>query len=257
MKKKFLSIKKLKNKKPIVCLTAYSNNIAKILDRHCDIILVGDSLGNVLYGMKNTHKVSLDMMIRHAESVMLGVKKSLCVVDLPKNTYNDYINAKKNCREILKKTNCHAIKIENYKNNHQIIKKIVSSGIQVMGHIGYTPQYYSKFKVVGKTKKEETQLINDALKIEKAGAFSIVLECIPKNIAIKITNILKIPTIGIGSSKNCDGQILVTDDLIGISGFKPRFVKRYSNLNKIIAKVTEKYKKDVINKKFPKNSNSY
>ena len=126
-----------------------------------------------------------------------------------------------------------------------------------MGHIGYTPQYYSKFKVVGKTKKEETQLINDALKIEKAGAFSIVLECIPKNIAKKITNILKIPTIGIGSSKNCDGQILVTDDLIGISGFKPRFVKRYSNLNKIIAKVTEKYKKDVINKKFPKNSNSY
>ena len=100
MKKKFLSIKKLKNKKPIVCLTAYSNNIAKILDRHCDIILVGDSLGNVLYGMKNTHKVSLDMMIRHAESVMLGVKKSLCVVDLPKNTYNDYINTKKNWREI-------------------------------------------------------------------------------------------------------------------------------------------------------------
>tara|TARA_B100002051_G_C16675023_1_gene606603 strand:- start:156 stop:929 length:774 start_codon:yes stop_codon:yes gene_type:complete len=257
MKSKILKILKKKNKSPLVCLTAYSKNISKILDKYCDIVLVGDSLGNVLYGMKNTHNVTVDMMIKHASSVMLGIKKSLCVVDMPKNSYRNLHEAKKNAKKIIKITKCDAVKIENNKKNYSLIKNLVKSNIQVMGHIGYTPQYKKKFKVEGKTKKEEIKLIKEAKKIQDAGAFSIVLECISSKTSTKITKELKIPTIGIGSSKNCDGQILVTDDILGLSGFYPKFVKKYIKLDKIIEKKVQKYKKEVINKLFPKSINSY
>lgn len=257
MKSKILKILKKKNKSPLVCLTAYSKNISKILDKYCDIVLVGDSLGNVLYGMKNTHNVTVDMMIKHASSVMLGIKKSLCVVDMPKNSYRNLHEAKKNAKKIIKITKCDAVKIENNKKNYSLIKNLVKSNIQVMGHIGYTPQYKKKFKVEGKTKKEEIKLIKEAKKIQDAGAFSIVLECISSKTSTKITKELKIPTIGIGSSKNCDGQILVTDDILGLSGFYPKFVKKYLDLNKILNKTFKKFSYDVRNKKFPKKINSY
>jgi 3-methyl-2-oxobutanoate hydroxymethyltransferase len=256
-KLKINNILNKKNKDQLVCLTAYSKFMSQILDKYCDIILVGDSLANVLYGMQNTHKISLDTMIKHARSVKRGVKKSLCVVDMPKNSYNNIKDAKKNAEAILKKTKCDAVKIEDNGKNHKIIKHLVTSGIAVMGHIGYTPQFKKKFKIQGITKKQEKKLINRAIKIEEAGAFSIVLECIKTLAAKKITKKTKIPTIGIGSSKYCDGQILVTEDILGLSGFKPRFVKQYTNLKKIIEKSIQNYRKEVIEKKFPKNINSY
>ena len=257
MKTKIKSFLNKKKKKKIVCLTSYSKSTSKILDKYCDLILVGDSLANVLYGMKNTHSLKIETMINHAKSVSLGAKKSLVVVDMPKDSYKNPIHAVKNAKNILKETNCDAIKIENNLYNLNIVKALKKSKISVMGHIGYTPQFKKKFKVEGKTKREQNKLIKQALEVEKAGAFSIVLECISKSTANKITNLLKIPTIGIGSSKSCDGQILVTDDLLGASGFYPKFVKKYANLEKIIENAIKQFSKDVKSNKFPKNENSF
>ena len=247
--------KKKKEKKKIVSLTSYSRSIAKILDKHCDIILVGDSLANVLYGMENTHKITINNMIQHSNSVRSGVKKALLVIDMPKGSYDNIANAKKNAKLIIKKTNCDAVKIESNFRNHLIIKELNKINIPVMGHIGYTPQFKKKFKVQGVKIKDKKKLIKEALLIEKAGAFSIVLECIFPETSKEITNILKIPTIGIGSSSNCDGQILVTDDMLGLSGFYPKFVKRYVNLDKIIEKAVKKYSKEIKTKVFPSNKN--
>ena len=255
-----IKIKKLQNKKSkskLICLTAYSKSVSQILDKFCDVILVGDSLANTLYGMKNTHNIDVNTMIKHGISVRQGIKKSLLVIDMPKGSYRTLSIAKKNAKLILKKTKCDAVKIEHNKNNYNIIKGLVSSNINVMGHIGFTPQFKKKFKVEGKTLNQQSRLIKQALDIEKAGAFSIVLECIDTSLSNKITKILKIPTIGIGSSNNCDGQILVTDDLLGLSGFYPKFVKRYVNLNKIIKKAVSNFKKEVLLKKFPKIKNTY
>ncbi len=252
--KKFLN---KKNKKKIVCLTSYSKSISKILDKYCDLILVGDSLANVLYGNKTTHDLKLQTMINHAKSVSLGVKKSLVVVDMPKDSYKNPKQAIKNAKRIIKKTSCHAIKIENNSHNLNIVKAFAKSKINVMGHIGYTPQFKKKFKVEGKNKNEQNHLLKNAKKIEKAGAFSIVLECIEKKTAQKITKTLKIPTIGIGSSNLCDGQILVTDDMLGLSGFYPKFVKKYANLEKTIDKAVKKFDKEVKLNKFPLGKNSF
>ena len=255
MSKKIKKILDKKNKKKIVSLTAYSKNIAQILDKHCDITLVGDSLANVLYGMKNTHKVTLDNIIQHSISVRKGIKKSLLVVDMPKGSYRNPYQAKKNAKLIIKKTNCDAVKIESNNKNFKIIREITKAKMPVMGHIGYTPQFTNKFKVEGKSNNQIKRLSKEAVSIEKAGAFSIVLECITPNTAKIITNLLKIPTIGIGSSSFCDGQILVTDDILGLSGFYPKFVKKYINLNTVIEKAVKKYNKEVKNRQFPKNKN--
>ena len=255
MNNKIIKIQKKKNKSKIVSLTAYSKNIAKILDKYCDIVLVGDSMANVLYGMKNTHKIKLSTIIQHSISVKRGVKKSLLVVDMPKGSYQNPNQAKKNAKLIFKKTKCDAIKIESNNKNFKIIKEIKKAKIPVMGHIGFTPQFNNKFRVKGKNTKEINKLIKEAISIEKAGAFSIVLECVTPLAAKTITNKLKIPTIGIGSSSYCDGQILVTDDILGLSGFYPKFVKKYINLNAIIEKVVKQYSKDVKKKIFPRNKN--
>tara|TARA_B100000963_G_C22573526_1_gene647256 strand:- start:285 stop:1067 length:783 start_codon:yes stop_codon:yes gene_type:complete len=255
MSQKIKKILNKKNKEKIVSLTAYSKNIAKILDNYCDIVLVGDSLANVLYGMKNTHKIKLDTIILHAISVKQGIKKSLMVVDMPKGTYSTPKLAIKNAKLIFKKTGCDAVKIESNNKNSKVIKEIKKAKIPVMGHIGYTPQFKGRFRVEGKEKRELNKLIKEALLIEKAGAFSIVLECITPNAAKIISKLLKIPTIGIGSSKYCDGQILVTDDVLGLSGFYPKFVKKYINMNSLIEKTVKKYSKDVKTRKFPTNKN--
>jgi len=257
MKKKFLNILKSKNKKPLVCLTAYSKPIAKILDKYCDIVLVGDSLATAMYGMKNTHHVTLEMMVQHAISVKSNLSNALCVVDMPRNTYRNIKEAKKNAKLLIRKTKCDAIKIECNGKNYKIIKSIVKIGIPVMGHIGFTPQYYKKFKVRGLLEKDRLKLIDEAKKNEKAGVFSIVIECITSQLAKKITQSLKIPTIGIGASVHCDGQILVTDDMLGLSGFYPRFVKKFLNLNKIIEKGVQKYNKAVLTKQFPSKKNAF
>ena len=257
MKKKIFRIKKLKLKRKLVCLTAYSKPITKILDKHCDIILVGDSIATAFYGMKNTKSISLTTMINHSLAVKRGIKKSVFVVDMPINTYKNFRQAKKNAKIIYKTVRCDAVKIESNGKNFNIIRHLVKSGIPVMGHIGFTPQHKKKFKPYGLKKNEEKKLIEESKKIEKAGAFSMVLECIAEKTAKKITKIVNIPTIGIGSSKFCDGQILVTDDLIGLSGFYPKFVKKYANLEKIIDKAVKKYNKEVKSNMFPKNKNSY
>ena len=255
MNKKIKKILNKKNKKKIVCLTAYSKNQAKILDKYVDIILVGDSLANVLYGQKNTHQVNLQNIIDHTLSVKMGTKNSLLVADMPKGSYKNKKIAEKNATKVIKKTGCDAIKIENHKNNYKIIEFLVEKKIPVMGHIGYTPQFKKKFKIEGKTVLETQKLLKEAKLIEKAGAFSIVLECLSPNSAKIITDKLNIPTIGIGSSLYCDGQILVTDDMLGLSGFYPKFVKKYTNLNRIIEKAIKKYTRDVKLKKFPKINN--
>jgi 3-methyl-2-oxobutanoate hydroxymethyltransferase len=237
MNKKIKKILHKKNKSKIVSLTAYSKNIAKILDNHCDIILVGDSMANVLYGFKNTHKITLSNIIQHTVSVKKGIKKSLLVVDMPKGSYSDLRKAEKNAKLIMHSTRCDAVKIESNTKNFKIIEKLVKNKIPVMGHIGYTPQFKKKFKIEGETLAKTKKLLKEALLIEKAGAL--------------ITATLKIPTIGIGSSSNCDGQILVTDDMLGISGFYPKFVKKYVNLNRIIEKAVKEYTREVKLKKFP------
>ena len=255
MNKKIKKILLKKKNSKIVSLTAYSKNIAKILDKNVDIILVGDSMANVLYGHENTHKITLENIIQHTLSVKKGVKKSLLVVDMPKGTYKNSKIAEKNVKLVVSKTGCDAVKIESNKANHNIIKNLVQKKIPVMGHIGYTPQFKKKFKIEGQTKSDADKLLKEAKAIEKAGAFSIVLECLSPATAKKITDQLKIPTIGIGSSSHCDGQILVTDDMLGISGFYPKFVKKYINLNRIIEKAVKKYTRDVKLNKFPKTIN--
>ena len=257
MKQKIFRIKKLKSKRKLVCLTAYSKPIAKILDKHCDIILMGDSIATAFYGMKNTKSISLSTMVNHSLAVKRGIKKSVFVFDMPNNTYRNFNQAKKNAKEIIKKVGCDAIKIESNGKNFKIISRLVDIGIPVMGHIGYTPQFKKKFNVSGIKKKEEEKLIEESKKIEKAGAFSIVLECVTERVAKKITSLISIPTIGIGSSKFCDGQILVTDDLLGLSGFYPKFVKKYLNLGRVIDKSIGKFRQDVIRGKFPKKINAY
>ena len=254
---KINKLKNLKFKRKLVCLTAYSKPISRILDKFCDIILVGDSVATAFYGMKDTRSITLETMINHGESVKKSTKKSILVFDMPINTYRNLKEAKKNIQKVFKKVKCDAVKIESNGKNFTIVKELVKYGMPVMGHIGYTPQIKKKFKPQGLKKIETAKLIYEAKQIEKAGAFSIVLECIAEKAAKEITNSVKIPTIGIGSSSYCDGQILVTDDLIGLSGFYPKFVKKYLDLEGILSKTIKKYRNDVRNRRFPKKNNTY
>ncbi len=246
-----------KNKTKIVSLTAYSRNIASILDSYCDIILVGDSLGSVLYNYKSTREVSLNMMIEHSKSVRMGIKKALMVVDMPYNTYRNSKEALKNAKKIISKTRCDAVKLEGGKKIYKIIKTLIKNKIPVMGHLGLLPQSDKSFKFKGKKKTERDRILKDALLLEKAGVFSIVLECIETSLAKLVTHNIKVPTIGIGASKYCDGQILVFDDLIGLNPINYRFVKKYANIRSQITKAVSNYSKEVRKIKFPNKKNSY
>ena len=257
MQKKILTIKSKKNKSKIICLTAYSKNIASIIDKHCDIILVGDSLGSVLYNFSSTKKVTLDMMIEHSKSVRMGVKKSLMVVDMPHNTYRNSKEALKNAKKIISITKCDAVKLEGGKKVLQIIKTLISNKIQVMGHLGVLPQSATSFKFKGKNITERKKILRDSKLLEKVGVFSIVLECVESSLAEEITKTIGVPTIGIGASVHCDGQVLVTDDLIGLNEISARFVKKYSNIKKHINDAALKFKQDVTKAKFPSKKHSY
>ena len=257
MNKKINKILNKKNKSKVICLTAYSKNVASILDKYCDLVLVGDSLGSVLYNYRSTKEVTLETMINHSKSVRLGVKKSLMVVDMPYNTYRNPKEALKNARLVMKKTKCDAVKLEGGKKIIHIIKFLVRNKIPVMGHLGILPQTEKKFTYKGKKVSEQNRILKDAKLLETAGIFSVVLECIETKLAKKITEQLNIITIGIGSSVNCDGQVLVIDDLIGLSQSKFRFVKKYANINQIINSAVKKYKFEVLKKRFPKAKHSF
>ena len=257
MNKKINKILNKKNKSKIICLTAYSKNVASILDKYCDLVLVGDSLGSVLYNYRSTKEVTLETMINHSKSVRLGVKKSLMVVDMPYNTYRNPKEALKNARLVMKKTKCDAVKLEGGKKIIHIIKSLVRNKIPVMGHLGILPQTEKKFTYKGKKVSEQNRILKDAKLLQRAGIFSVVLECIETKLAKKITEQLNIITIGIGSSVNCDGQVLVIDDLIGLSQSKFRFVKKYANINQIINSAVKKYKLEVLKKRFPKAHHSF
>ena len=212
--KKFIN---KKNKTKIVALTAYSKNIASVLDNYCDLILVGDSLGSVLYNYKSTKEVTLNTIIEHSKSVRMGIKRSLMIVDMPYNTYRNPKEALKNAKLIMKKTKSDGVKLEGGKKITKIINTLVKNNIPVMGHLGVLPQSDKKFKFKGENKVEKENILRDAKLLEQSGAFSMVLECIETSLAKLVTDSIGIPTIGIGASKNCDGQILVFDDLIGLS----------------------------------------
>ena len=246
-----------KNNSKIVSLTAYSKNVATILDNYCDIVLVGDSLGSVLYNYKSTRQVTLDMMIEHSRSVRKGIKKALMVVDMPHNTYRNPKEALKNAKKIISKTKCDAVKLEGGKKIYTSIKILIKNKIPVMGHLGLLPQSDKTFKFKGKKKTERESILKDAKLLEKAGVFSIVLECIEASLARNVTKQINIPTIGIGASNNCDGQILVFDDLIGLNPINARFVKKYANVHKQIKIAVSNYSKEVRKAQFPSKKHSY
>ncbi len=258
MNSKIRKILNKKNKTKIICLTSYSKNISEILDNYTDIILVGDSLGSVLYSFNTTKKVNLNMIIEHSKSVRLGVKKSLLVVDMPFNTYRNKKEALVNANKIIKYSKADAVKLEGGKKIINIVQHLRKNKINVMGHLGILPQSHrGKFRYKGQTSLERKHLLSDALLLQKNGVFSIVLECIERNLAKKITKELKIPTIGIGSSVNCDGQVLVTDDLIGLNLTSIKFVKRFYNIRKHIGIAIKKFKEEVKKKRYPSNKYSY
>ena len=257
---KKITIKDILNKKgkePLICLTAYSKSIAEILDKYCDIILVGDSVGMVLYGMKTTRKVKYDTMILHTKAVKDSTKKSLVVFDMPYKTYTNKFIAYKNAKRALQLTKCDAVKMEGGKKIANIVKHLTKKGIPVMGHIGLLPQYSSNFKLKGINYIQRKRILEDAIALSRSGIFALVIECVVESLAKKITSEISVPTIGIGASKHCDGQILVTDDMIGLSNFHARFVKKYSNVRKIIEKSVQSYCKDIRQKRFPSLQNVY
>jgi 3-methyl-2-oxobutanoate hydroxymethyltransferase len=189
--KKIFKIINSKNRKQLVCLTAYSKPFAKILDKQCDIVLVGDSLATAMLGMKNTHHIDINTMVRHGISVKSNLDNALCVIDMPANSYKNISMAKKNAKLIFDRTKCDAVKIECNGKNYKIIKSIIDIGIPVMGHIGFTPQYFKKFKIQGVLKNDQNRLLIQAIKNQEAGVFSLVLECMNGSIAKKITKSLK------------------------------------------------------------------
>jgi 3-methyl-2-oxobutanoate hydroxymethyltransferase len=247
----------LKGKRKITMLTAYDYPLASLIDKAgIDIILVGDSVANVVLGLDSTTKVGMSEMIHHAKAVTRAVKHALVIGDMPYESYQlNPEDSVKNARRFIEEAGCDTVKLEWFNQCLEVTAKIIKAGIAVMGHIGLTPQTADKlggFKVQGKDAEAAQRLIRQALDLEKLGCFSIVLECVPDKIAEMITKKLKIPTIGIGAGINCDGQVLVTHDLLGLfERFTPKFVKKYVNLSTLISEALENYKNEVIQGKFP------
>ena len=258
MKNKIKNIIAKKDKSKIISLTAYSKNIAQIIDKYVDMTLVGDSMASVLYNYNTTRKITLDTMIEHAKSVSMGINNSLMVFDMPYKTYKNKKIALINAQKVIKKTKSDAVKLEGGSRIQEIVKHLINNKIPVLGHLGIMPQSVrGKFKSKGKTDRERKKILNDAKLLEKLGVFAIVLECIERSLAKKITSEIKIPTIGIGSSVYCDGQILVTDDLIGLTNSKIKFVKKYLNVSNNIRNAVKKFKQEVKLKKYPTKKYSY
>jgi len=247
----------LKNKRKITMLTAYDYPLASLMDKvGIDMILVGDSLANVVLGLDSTTKVGMVEMLHHAKAVTRAVKHALVVGDMPYESYQTHPDdAVRNARRFIDEANCDVVKLEWFDKCLEVTEKIIKAGIPVMGHIGLTPQTADKlggFKVQGKDAETAKRLIEQAVALEKLGCFSIVLECVPDKISRMITEKLKIPVIGIGAGPYCDGQVLVAHDMLGLfDRYTPKFVKKYVNLSPLISAAVEEYIKEVTDGKFP------
>jgi 3-methyl-2-oxobutanoate hydroxymethyltransferase len=254
-------IRARKGGEPIVCLTSYHAHTARLLDRHCDLILVGDSLGMVMHGLETTVPVTLDMMILQGLAVMRGSKRALVVVDMPFGSYEvSKEQAFMSAARVMKETGCGAIKIEGGRRMAETIGFLVQRGVPVMGHIGLTPQSINtigSFRAQGRDPADWAPIEDDARAVTQAGAFSVVIEAVAEPLARRITAEVTIPTIGIGGSAACDGQILVLEDMLGLSSRVPKFVKRYGELGPSIEAAVAAYARDVRARVFPGSEHVY
>lgn len=250
------TLKQKKGREKIAALTAYDYATAKLCDEaKLDFILVGDSLGVVVLGYENPLPVTMQDMVHHTKAVARGAKSTLIVGDMPANTYNTPASAIKNARLFLK-SGAHAVKTEGC--NVKVTKALIKNGIEVMGHLGLTPQTISEYKVQGRDEVAAKRILSEAKQLDEAGIFALVLECIPESLGKLITETISAPTIGIGAGRHCDGQILVLHDLLGLfDRYVPKFAKQYLNLRAEIKEAVEKYKSDVRSGAFPGEENVY
>ena len=250
-----------KGKEPIVMLTAYTARMAQLLDSHCDMLLVGDSLAQVIYGLPSTLPVTLDMMCAHGAAVVRGSYHAAVIVDMPFGSYEaSPEQAFANASRLLKETGAAAVKVEGGKVLAPTIEFLTQRGIPVMGHVGLTPQAVNilgGYGVRGKSEEEARSIVEDAVAVAQAGAFSIVIEGVLESIAIEITNKVACPTIGIGASAQCDGQVLVTDDMLGMFERVPKFVKRYGTLSGAVTDAVKDYADEVRSRSFPTGDQIY
>jgi 3-methyl-2-oxobutanoate hydroxymethyltransferase len=248
-------IRARKGATPIVMLTSYHAHTARILDQHCDVILVGDSLGMVMHGLETTIPVTLDMMILQGHAVMRGSRRALVVVDLPFGSYEvSREQAFTTAARVLKETGCGAIKLEGGQRMAETIRFLVERGVPVMAHVGLTPQSVNAlggFRAQGRDLADWAPIEADARAVAEAGAFSVVLEALAEPLAARITREVAIPTIGIGASPACDGQVLVLEDMLGLSPWAPKFVKRYTSLGPAIEAAVSAYAAEVRSRRFP------
>ena len=254
-------IRARKGGEPIVCLTSYHAHTAAIVDRHADLILVGDSLGMVMHGMETTVGVPLDLMVMHGRAVVRGTKQALVVVDMPFGSYEESPNvAFRNAAHVMKETGCGAVKLEGGGRMGETIRFLTERGIPVMAHIGLTPQsshVMGGFKTQGRDEDSWPAHLEDARVVAEAGAFSVVVEGVVEPLAARITAECPIPTVGIGASAACDGQILVLEDMLGLSPRPPKFVKVYGRLGEMIEEAVKAYSEEVRERSFPTEDQVY
>lgn len=246
---------------PIVSLTSYHAHTAAIADQHCDFLLVGDSLGMVMHGFETTLPVSVDLMIMHGSAVVRGAKRALVVVDMPFGSYEESPSqAFRSAARMMQETGCGAVKLEGGARMAETIAFLVARGVPVMGHIGLTPQSVNTlggYKVQGRGDSGEAEILADARAVTEAGAFAVVLEAIPEPLAAEITKAIAIPTIGIGASAACDGQILVMEDMLGLSERPPKFVKEFARIGEAIDQAIGAYAEAVRERQFPASEHTY
>ena len=250
-----------KSGEPIVCLTAYDAPMAALLDPHCDVLLVGDSLGMAVHGLPNTVGVTLEMMILHGQAVMRGAKRAMVVVDMPFGSYEGGKEvAYANCVRVMKETGAQAVKLETSIEMAEIVAFLVKRGIPVMGHVGLRPQAIlaeGGFKAKGRTESERDRVLAEARAVAEAGAFCIVIEGVAESLAREITETIDAPTIGIGASAACDGQVLVVNDMLGMFDWTPKFVRKYADLRTEIDRAAAAFASDVKTRRFPAEVETY
>jgi 3-methyl-2-oxobutanoate hydroxymethyltransferase len=263
IRKTIRDIKAAKGISPLVVLTAYTAPMAKLLDAHVDILLVGDSLGMVFYGFESTQPVTLELMIAHGAAVVRGAQSALVVVDMPAGSYEESpAYAVASAQRVLQETGAQAVKLEGGADMQAVIAALVHNNIPVMGHVGLLPQRVkdkSGYRYQGRTDEDAQRIMNDAIAVQEAGAFAVVIEAVAEKVARALSEAVSIPTIGIGASAACDGQVLVSEDMLGLtaSGYVPKFVKKYADLSPAISEAVAQFAADVRSRNFPTKEQVY